>query len=220
MLSDIRPELLVYATEVLTCAPERVVSVLQQTGPITTWLIDNGSALAIKDHDETLIMRDGFSPGDSRVRPVSLALNRLLVSEGLGLHGSFPSSRFFVGFGFPNREEPHRMVTHCETSHHSPVRLRLHTYKDLGDAGFAKVRAIFEEWFPEATGKGFHGEILNCPEISMKRHAAPARYPFPRQLGWEICMPNANEVFFPWLELFFQLRRKLPKSQRVALQFV
>lgn len=220
MLSDIRPQLLVCAAEVLTCAPERAVSVLQQTGPITTWIIDGGSALAIKDHDETLITRDGYSPEDTRVKAVNRALNDVMVSEELCFFGSFPSSKFFVAFAFPKREEPYRMVTHCETASHSPVRLRLHTYKDLGDIGFAKVRAIFEEWFPEATGRGFHGEVFDCPKFSMERFAAPPCEPYPRQLGWEIVMPHTNEVFFPWLELFFQLRRRLPKSQRVALQFV
>ena len=110
------------------------------------------------------------------------------------------------------------MVAWCTMESCQPLRLRLHTYKDIGD-GFAVIREIFVEWFREATTAGFHGETLVASLASVERYSEPEKLPFPRQLGWEIIMPQANEVFFPWLELFFRLRSRLPKAKRVSLNF-
>jgi len=66
---------------------------------------------------------------------------------------------------------------------------------------------------------GLHSEKLTHRELLISRFAKPAEYPMPRRLGWEITFADPSEVFFPWLELFFRLRRQLPKSMRVSLEF-
>src|SRR5262249_59936008 len=217
MFPNIRPEIIVLSHDALDCDLQTAASVLKSVVEINTVVIDSGSVLAVWGHDYQ-IMSDGFQPDHVGPPPVHLALNKVVVPETLGLFGSFPSASFFANFLFPLREEPYRMVEKCDMKSSQPLRLRLHTYKDLGNK-LSGVKETFLEWFAAASDGGFHGEILSSTLASVQPYSKPAESPLPRQLGWEIVMARCNEVFFPWLELFFVLRRILPKSMRVSLEF-
>jgi hypothetical protein len=217
MFPELRPELIAIARDALNCSLEHAASIAQAEGA-SVLPIDQGSALAVWG-ETGKVMRDGRQPDYRRPHPLHLAFNQLgSPLSTFPLRGAFPSSRFFVAFVFPNREEPFRMVSWCSMEEPQPLRLRLHTRHDLGDV-FGEIKESFLEWLHEATTSGFHGETLVASLDSIERYSEPARFPFPRQLGWEIIMPQANEVFFPWLELFFQLRRQLPKAKRVSFDF-
>jgi hypothetical protein len=215
MFPKVRPRFTAIASDALSCSLEEASAFVQAEG-VNTLTIDQGSALAIWGH-HCNVTADGRQPDYRGPHPFDLALNRI-VSDTFPLCGVFPSSKYFVCFLFPSREEPFRMVVWCSMERPQPLRLRLHTYKDLGE-GFVPIREIFVKWFQEATTTGFHGETLSASLDSVERYSEPEKHPFPRQLGWEIILKQANEVFFPWLELFFRLRRQLPKSKRVSFDF-
>jgi hypothetical protein len=217
MFPIVRPELLAIPQECLTCDLERAVSVIKSCEKVSLRIIADRH-VAIWGHDR-LIMSDGYQLGFSGPQPLDKALYAIVSHQTFTLFGSFPSSRFFVGFAFPKREEPFRMVSRCQIEEPAPLRLRLHTHKELGDDWFLKLEGVFRKWFLVASTTGFHDEVLVCPRISMDRFSAPAQDPLPRQLGLEIQMPEASEVFFPWLELFFMLRSEFPKAMRVSLEF-
>jgi hypothetical protein len=217
MFPKVRPQLIAIARDAMNCSLEQAASIAQAEGA-NVLPIDQGSALAVWGHGCNVMM-DGRQADYRHPHPLHLALNQ--VGKPLGtfpLQGAFPSSRFFVAFVFPSREEPFRMVVWCCMEEPQPLRLRLHTRHDLGDV-FGEIKESFLEWFREATTSGFHGETLVASLDSIERYSEPAKFPFPRQLGWEIIMRQANEVFFPWLELFFRLRRRLPKAKRVSFDF-
>ena len=217
MFPKVRPQLIAIASDALRCSLEEAAAFVQAEG-VNSLAIDQGSALAIWGH-HCDVLADGRHADYRGPHPFHLALNRLgRPGSTFPLRGVFPTAKYFVSFVFPGREEPFRMVVWCRMEKPQPLRLRLHTYKDLGE-GFAPIREIFLGWFQEASATGFHGETLLASLDSVERCSEPEKHPFPRQFGWEIIMRHANEVFFPWLELFFRLRRELPKSKRVSFDF-
>jgi len=222
MFPEIRPMVSVISSDSLNSDVASTLAAVQMLPGAEAWSIDGGHALAIAKGGCN-IRQDGSAsdPGGFHRAsgPLDKALKGRFIEDVLVLTGALPSSRFFPSFVFPKAEEPYRMVAICWMKSPEPLGLRLHTYKDLGDSGFERVKDIFLEWHRDATSAGFHDEVLRCGQPLLARYSKPERIPWPRQFGWEILMSNANEVFFPWLELFFRLRRKLPKSMRVALEF-
>jgi hypothetical protein len=213
-----RPQINVLTKECLEVDLATAQTKMHSISTVKTWVLDNDT-LAFEDAAYPLVRHGGLVERNVGVVPSNLLLNEVEISETFPMFGSIPSSRFFVAFVFPKSEEPCRVTSISRAQMPSPLSLKLHTYKDLGAERFLRVERIFAEWFEEATTTGFHGEIIVCPRHSINPYSAPPDFPYPQQFGLVIEMPVINEVCFPWLELFLRLRRKLPKSMRVSLQF-
>lgn len=221
MFPTLRPALTVISSDSLKGDIDSLVGSLGELG-LPTWKIDSGKSVACLQKLE-LIARDGSGPGGGPLQGEARALNNVLMKfVELPLaptNPSFPTALFHCCFVFPKREERSLMFSKSLATAASPLGVRLYRPDERAKSAESKLAGLVREWLEQLSSGGFHGETARTSRPIIRACDVPEMPGFTRQCGYEFIFEDFSEVSLSWVELFFLLRRELPKNRRVSLHF-